>query len=216
MTIDIDNGIPAKIKKLSQVYDSDYFENGPQTKKSNYRDYSWDRLGSYFQRTARHIVDLFKPERILDVGCAKGFLVKALDELGVDAYGIDPSVYAVSNAHPDVGDKINLDSAQSIPYPDNTFDVVTCFDVMGHIPMRETSRVLKELLRVSKEWVVIRVVTHEVEGDLDSSHETIRDREWWTERIEKAGGKVEANDAYFKDGVWWFNVPEFLMVVRKV
>jgi hypothetical protein len=86
---------------------------------------------------------------------------------------------------------------------------------MGHIPMRETSRVLKELLRVSKEWVVIRVVTHEVEGDIDSSHETIRDREWWTERIEKAGGKVEANDAYFKDGVWWFNVPEFLMVVRK-
>ena len=215
MAIDIDNGIPAKIKKLSQVYDSDYFENGPQTKKSNYRDYSWDRLGSYFQRTARHIVDLFKPERTLDVGCAKGFLVKALDELGVDAYGIDPSVYAVSNAHPDVGDKINLDSAQTIPYPDNTFDVVTCFDVMEHIPMRETSRVLKELLRVSKEWVIIRVVTHEVEGDLDSSHETIRGREWWTERIEKAGGKVESNEPYFKDGVWWFNVPEFLMVVRK-
>jgi hypothetical protein len=81
--------------------------------------------------------------------------------------------------------------------------------------MRETSRVLKELLRVSKEWVVIRVVTHEVEGDIDSSHETIRDRDWWVEKIEKAGGKVEANEPYFKDGVWWFNVPEFLMVVRK-
>lgn len=201
--------------EYSAIFDRDYFENGVATKKSNYKDYSWDRLGSYFQRTARHIVDLFKPERTLDVGCAKGFLVKALDELGVDAYGIDPSVYAVSNAHPDVGDKINLDSAQSIPYPDNTFDVVTCFDVMGHIPMRETSRVLKELLRVSKEWVVIRVVTHEVEGDIDSSHETIRDRDWWVEKIEKAGGKVETNDAYFEDGVWWFNVPEFLMVVRK-
>ena len=215
MTIDIDNGIPAKIKKLSQVYDSDYFENGLQTKKSNYRDYSWDRLGSYFQRTARHIVDLFKPERTLDVGCAKGFLVKALDELGVDAYGIDPSVYAVSNAHPDVGDKINLDTAQSIPYPDNTFDVVTCLDVMDHVPLKEVTKTLKELLRVSKEWVIIRVVTHNVEGDLDSSHETIRGREWWTERIEKAGGKVEANVAYLKDGVWWFNVPEFLMIVRK-
>jgi len=58
-------------------------------------------------------------------------------------------------------------------------------------------------------------VTHEVEGDIGSSHETIRDRDWWVEKIEKAGGKVEANDAYFKDGVWWFNVPEFLVVVRK-
>ena len=205
-----------KIEKLSDIFDKDYFENGIATKKSNYRDYSWQRLGSQFQRTAQHIVDLFKPERTLDVGCAKGFLVKALDELGVDAYGIDPSVYAVSNAHPDVGDKINLDTAQSIPYPDNTFDVVTCLDVMEYVPIKEVTKTLKELLRVSKEWVIIRVVTHEVEGDLDSSHETIRDREWWTERIEKAGGKVEANDAYFKDGVWWFNVPEFLMVVRKV
>ena len=204
-----------KVEKLSNIFDKDYFENGIATKKSNYKDYSWDRLGSYFQRTARHIVDLFKPERTLDVGCAKGFLVKALDELGVDAYGIDPSVYAVSNAHPDVGDKINLDSAQSIPYPDNTFDVVTCFDVMEHVPLKEVTKTLKELLRVSKEWVIIRVMTHEVEGDLDSSHETIRDREWWTERIEKAGGKVESNEPYFKDGVWWFNVPEFLMVVRK-
>jgi len=207
--------VDSRIEKLSAVFDRDYFENGVQTRKSNYADYSWQRLGSYFQQTARHIVDLFKPERTLDVGCAKGFLVKALDELGVDAYGIDPSVYAVSNAHPDVGDKINLDSARSIPYPDNTFDVVTCLDVMDHVPLKEVTKTLKELLRVSKEWVIIRVVTHEVEGDLDSSHETIRDREWWTERIEKAGGKVESNEPYFKDGVWWFNVPEFLMVVRK-
>lgn len=205
----------SRTEKLSAVFDRDYFENGVQTRKSNYADYSWQRLGSYFQQTARHIVDLFEPERTLDVGCAKGFLVKALDELGVDAYGIDPSVYAVSNAHPDVGDKINLDSARSIPYPDNTFDVVTCLDVMDHVPLKEVTKTLKELLRVSKEWVIIRVVTHEVEGDLDSSHETIRDREWWTERIEKAGGKVESNEPYFKDGVWWFNVPEFLMVVRK-
>ena len=207
--------ISPKIEKLSAVFDRDYFENGVATKKSNYQDYSWQRLGSQFQRTARRIVDLFKPERTLDVGCAKGFLVKALDELGVDAYGIDPSVYAVSNAHPDVGDKINLDSAQSIPYPDDTFDVVTCLDVMEHIPARDVSKTLKEMFRVSKKWVVIRVVTRNVDGDLDSSHETIRDREWWAEKIEKAGGKVEANEPYARDGVWWFNVPEFLIVARK-
>ena len=215
MTIDIDNGIPAKIKKLSQAYDSDYFENGPQTKKSNYRDYSWERLGSYFQRTARHIVDLFKPERTLDVGCAKGFLVKALDELGVDAYGVDPSTYAVSNAHPDIADKIQQEIAQSIPYPENAFDVVTCFDVLEHIPAREVPKTLKELLRVSKQWVVLRVVTREVKGDLDASHETIRDKDWWTEKIEKAGGIVEPVDNFVHSSTWWFNVPEFLMVVRK-
>lgn len=204
-----------KIDKYSAIFDRDYFENGVATKKSNYKDYSWDRLGSYFQRTARHIVDLFKPERTLDVGCAKGFLVKALDELGVDAYGVDPSTYAVSNAHPDIAEKIQQEIAQSIPYPDDTFDVVTCFDVLEHIPAREVPKTLKELLRVSKQWVVLRVVTREVEGDIDSSHETIRDKDWWTEKIEKAGGIVESIDGYVDKSVWWFNVPEFLMVVRK-
>ena len=204
-----------KIDKYSAIFDRDYFENGVATKKSNYKDYSWDRLGSYFQRTARHIVDLFKPERTLDVGCAKGFLVKALDELGVDAYGVDPSTYAVSNAHPDVADKIQQEVAQSIPYPGDTFDVVTCFDVLEHIPAREVPKTLKELLRVSKQWVVLRVVTREVEGDIDSSHETIRDKDWWTEKIEKAGGIVEPVDNFVHSSVWWFNVPEFLMVVRK-
>lgn len=204
-----------KIEKLSNVFDRDYFENGVKTKKSNYRDYSWQRLGSYFQRTAAHIVGKFNPERTLDVGCAKGFLVKALDELGVDAYGIDPSTYAVSNDHPDIAEKIQQEIAQSIPYPDDTFDVVTCFDVLEHIPAREVPKTLKELLRVSKQWVVLRVVTREVEGDIDSSHETIRDKDWWAEKIEKAGGIVESIDGYVDKSVWWFNVPEFLMVVRK-
>jgi len=97
----------------------------------------------------------------------------------VDAYGVDPSTYAVSNAHPDIADKIQQEIAQSIPYPENAFDVVTCFDVLEHIPAREVPKTLKELLRVSNQWVVLRVVTREVEGDLDASHETIRDKEWW-------------------------------------
>ena len=205
----------SRIEKLSAVFDRDYFENGPQTRKSNYVDYSWQRLGSYFQQTAAHIVGKFNPERTLDVGCAKGYLVKALSEMAVDAYGIDPSVYAVSNAHPDIADKINLEAAQSIPYPDDTFDVVTCFDVMEHIPATQVPKALKEMLRVSKQWVVLRMVTQEVEGDLDSSHETIRGKDWWTEKIEKAGGIVEPVDNFVHNSVWWFNVPEFLMVVRK-
>lgn len=201
--------------EYSAIFDRDYFENGVATKKSNYKDYSWDRLGSYFQRTARHIVDLFKPKRTLDVGCAKGYLVKGLDELGVDAFGIDPSIYAVTEAHPDIQDKIELEIAQSIPYPNNTFDVVTCFDVLEHIPARDVHKTLKEMLRVSKKWVLLRVVTREVENDKDSSHETIRDKDWWNKKIEKADGVVENTEKYVDRSVWWFNVPEFLMVVRK-
>ena len=121
------------IKNLSQVYDCDYFENGIATKKSNYVDYSWERLGHYFQKTATHIVDKFKPEKSLDVGCAKGYLTKGLFDLGVDAYGIEPSEYALSEACPDIKDKLTKGIAQSVSFPDNSFDVVTCFDVLEHL-----------------------------------------------------------------------------------
>lgn len=158
---------------------------------------------------------LFTPVATLDVGCAKGYLVKSLCDLGIDASGIDPSEYAVSQVPPEISDKIQPGMAQSIPFDNDTFDVVTCFDVMEHIPVQQVPKVLKELLRVSKQWVVLRVVTREVEGDIDPSHETIRGKDWWAEKIEKAGGIVEPIDNYVNDSVWWFNVPEFLIVVRK-
>lgn len=203
------------IEKLSQIYDKDYFENGVATKKSNYVDYSWARLGSYFQETAKHIVDKFAPSSSLDVGCAKGFIVEALSELGIVAYGIDPSEYALENAHPGTKDFLSLGTAQAIIYPDNNFDVVTCFDVLEHVPGEDIPTALQEMFRVSKQWVIIRVVTKQLPDDVDSSHATIHDKDWWIERIKEAGGIVEPTENYVNPSVWWFNVPEFLIVARK-
>jgi ubiquinone/menaquinone biosynthesis C-methylase UbiE len=203
------------IEKLSQIYDRDYFENGVATKKSNYTDYSWARLGSYFQKTAKHIVDKFAPSSALDVGCAKGFLVKALEQLGVDAHGIDPSEYALAEAHADIKNRLTEAMAQSIPFNDNSYDLVTCFDVLEHIPEVDIPKVLQETLRVSKQWVILRVVTKELPDDVDTSHATIHDKNWWEEKIKEVGGIVEATENYVNPTVWWFNVPEFLIVARK-
>jgi 2-polyprenyl-3-methyl-5-hydroxy-6-metoxy-1,4-benzoquinol methylase len=203
------------IEKLSQIYDKDYFENGVATKKSNYTDYSWARLGSYFQKTAKHIVDKFAPSSSLDVGCAKGFLVKALAELGVDARGIDPSEYAFEEIPSDIKGRTAIGIAQEIYLEDNVFDVVTCFDVLEHIPEKDVPQVLSELLRVSKQWVILRVVTKELPDDVDANHATIHDKDWWIEKIKEAGGIVEPTENYVNASVWWFNVPEFLIVARK-
>jgi len=58
---------------IHDLFDYDYFENGIQTRKSNYQDYSWNRLGTYFAATAKHISEIFKPKKTLDIGTAKGF-----------------------------------------------------------------------------------------------------------------------------------------------
>ena len=176
--------IKVDIEKLSKIYDRDYFENGVTAKKSNYTDYSWTRLGSYFQKTAKHIVDRFNPKSTFDVGCAKGFLVKALCELGVDAYGIDPSEYALKEAHPDIKERLTPGIAQSIPLGDNECDLVTCFDVLEHIPEKDVAKVLEEMLRVTKEWLILRLVTKKLPGDIDKNRSTIHDKEWWHKQIE--------------------------------
>jgi ubiquinone/menaquinone biosynthesis C-methylase UbiE len=203
------------IEKLSQIYDKDYFENGIATKKSNYTDYSWARLGSYFQKTAKHILDKFAPSSVLDVGCAKGYLVKALNELKVNTYGIDPSEYALTEAHPDIIERLAHGIAQSLSIDDNAFDIVTCFDVLEHIPEKDIPQVLQELFRVSKQWVVLRVVTKQLPDDVDANHATIHDKDWWIEKIKESGGIVEPTENYVNASVWWFNVPEFLIVARK-
>lgn len=204
-----------EIDKLSQIYDKDYFENGVGTKKSNYFDYSWARLGSYFQKTAKHIVNKFSPSSVLDVGCAKGFLVKALVELGVDAYGIDASKYAFGEVPEEIKDRISLGMAQELSDKDNSFDVVTCFDVLEHIPEEDITKVLSNMLRITKQWLVIRVVTKELPDDVDAYYATIHDKDWWVEKIKETGGIVEPTERFVNKNVWWFNVPEFLIVARK-
>ena len=51
-----------------------------------------------FQRFADHIVQDFAPKNVLDIGCAFGYMVKYLRERGVEAWGIDTSTYAISQA----------------------------------------------------------------------------------------------------------------------
>ena len=56
----------------------------------------------FFGTIADQVVAEIKPRRVLDVGCAKGFLVEALRDRGVEAFGIDVSEYAIGEVRPDI------------------------------------------------------------------------------------------------------------------
>lgn len=191
-----------------EVFDKDYFENGVKTGKSNYQDYSWERLGSYFKDTAQHIKNKFQPKTVLDVGCAKGFLVKALNDIGIEAQGVDVSEYALEKSI--VPDKTKFGKAQELPFEDDSFDVVVAFDILEHIPTKDVQKVCKELLRVAKKWVIVRVVTEKLKDDLDASHETIKPREYWESKF----NSIDIT-SYLNEKVWWFNVSEFLIISKK-
>jgi SAM-dependent methyltransferase len=80
------------------------------------------------------------PLRVLDAGCAMGLLVEALVARGVDAYGIDISDYAISQAAPEVRGRCRV---ASLTAPlEGRYDLIVCIEVLEHMPADEADRAI--------------------------------------------------------------------------
>lgn len=141
-------GRSAEAIAISRRYGKEYFD-GP-------RDYGY---GGYFydgrwvpvaKDVCAHF-DLRPGSKILDIGAAKGFLVKDLTSLGIDAFGIDVSHYAIINCEKDIAGRIHLGSATSLPFPDNSFDGVVCINTLHNLPNEEIPIAISEINRVLKD-----------------------------------------------------------------
>jgi SAM-dependent methyltransferase len=85
--------------------------------------------------------------RILDVGCGTGANLEMLAKFG-DAEGVDVSTEALSFCKQRGLQSVRLGEAEKLPYPDQSFDLVTGLDVVEHLDddlagLREMRRVLK-------------------------------------------------------------------------
>jgi hypothetical protein len=98
-------------------------------------DRSQPLWAEFFGNIADELVRTFRPRRAFDAGCALGFLVEALWDRGVTAYGRDISKYAISNARFDIRQYCSVGSlAQPIEGP---FDLITCIEVVEHMTEEE-------------------------------------------------------------------------------
>jgi ubiquinone/menaquinone biosynthesis C-methylase UbiE len=98
-------------------------------------------------------------DRVLDVGCAKGFLVKDLLDAvsGLEVFGLDISEYALMNCHPDVVGRLHLGSADRLPFPDGSFAAVISLDTVHNLPRPRAIKALQEIQRLSRGKAFVRV-----------------------------------------------------------
>ena len=96
--------------------------------------------------------------KILDVGCAKGFMIYDFKKNNPNLIvrGIDISNYCKKNAHPKVKGLLRWVTVKKLPYKDNSFDLVISISTIHNLE-KFIKQALNELIRVSKGSIFIRV-----------------------------------------------------------
>jgi ubiquinone/menaquinone biosynthesis C-methylase UbiE len=136
------------VVEVSRQYGELYFD-GP-------RDYGYGgyRYDGRWLPVAQDLVAHFglgPGDRVLDVGCAKGFLVKDLMAAcpGLEAFGVDVSRYALMHCEPEVVGRLHLGSAVSLPFPDDSFQAVLSINTIHNLDRDECRRAVQEIQRLA-------------------------------------------------------------------
>ena len=132
--------------RTASEFGRDYFDGFREHGYGGYRyDGRWKPVG-------RDIVAHFglkRGDRVLDIGCAKGFLVKDLLSIGIDAYGVDVSEYALSNCEPEVVGRLHLGNAERLPFRDRSFSAALAINSLHNLPRSQCRTALAEMERIA-------------------------------------------------------------------
>jgi len=197
-------------------FNEDYYERGIEKGISGYENYRW--LPDLTLNMCKSIVtelDIKKTETILDFGCAKGFVVQALRELGFDSYGCDISKYAVESSHEEVKSFLTLQKNLEQPLGNNAFyDWIFSKDVLEHIPYDSLGTIIASFKKHTDSIFIVvplgdgkNYIVPEYENDI--THIIREDKGWWFQKFIDAGFKNLKASYTFQNVKenWWSKYP---------
>ena len=146
-----DNDFPKyKAAELAKKWGFDYWDGD---RRINYGGYKY--IEGRWEKIARKIINHYKlkpGDKVLDIGCGKGFLLYDILKLQpeIEVYGIDISQYAINNCKTEIEDNLTLGSASELPYKNNFFDLVISINTLHNLFTYELELALQEIERVGK------------------------------------------------------------------
>ena len=146
-----------KIRSIARKFGKNFFDGD---RKYGYGGFKynprfWREVALDFKKYWK----LNKKSSVLDVGCAKGFMLYDLKKIipGIKVSGIDISRYAVQNSKIEVSRFLKVANAKKLPFPDKSFDVVVSINTIHNLNKRDCAKSLKEIMRVTKKYAFITV-----------------------------------------------------------
>lgn len=159
---------------VERFYSKGYFTGDPRC--SAFSGYEKDK--QCITRNLQQVLDKVKPyvnknAKMLDAGCAMGFMVELARSYGYNAYGFDPSSYALSRATSGIKQYVSKATVKTASYPKNYFDVITLTDIIEHVQDPIASmKTLRQFLKHNGLMVIATGDTQSIAAKLLGKHWT--------------------------------------------
>jgi 2-polyprenyl-3-methyl-5-hydroxy-6-metoxy-1,4-benzoquinol methylase len=181
-------------REIARRFDREFFDGKRDTGYGGYKqDGRWDAVAL---RMTLHY-GLKPGARVLDIGCAKGYLVQALRQRGIEAYGIDVSAYAISEAPEQIKPLLLCaDARELVSWVPSAFDLIISINTLHNLPQGEFERVLRHLSHYTvsqRQYITLDSYTNDEEHDAmmawNLTAQTILSEDEWLALFGRVGYK---------------------------
>ena len=146
-----------EVRAVARKFGKEFFDGD---RKHGYGGFTYNP--KYWQSVIKDFKrywNLNSSSSILDVGCAKGFMLYDFSKAipGISLSGIDISDYAINNSMSEIKNFLQVANAKKLPFSDNFFDVVISINTIHNLEKTDCARALQEIIRVSKKHSFVTV-----------------------------------------------------------
>ena len=147
-----------------------------------------------------------EPKKVLEIGVGNGFVSDYLRKYGISVTTLDFD----NNLKPDVHGSV-LD----LPFHESSYDTVTCFEVLEHIPYKEVPKALAQIYKVTSNRAIISIPDRTITYKLLFKLPIIKQKSF-TLRIPKFLNKTHTFDGqhYWELGKKGFSVHSFEQLIK--